>query len=85
MFVFVIVPVPLSAAGMDNLKCIGGPEQAADVKRLRPEDRTSLVESSQHDNDVQSRILLNKTEFSKVIGRGGKMITNIRVACGSGV
>lgn len=34
--------------------------------------------------EVQSRIILNKHEFSKVIGRGGQMIINIRKSCGAG-
>lgn len=59
-------------------------EQSLNVsKRLRPED--TALSPDPNAKFVQSRLLLNKSEFSQIIGKGGQMISSIRAMCGAGV
>jgi predicted RNA-binding protein YlqC (UPF0109 family) len=74
---------------MDNLKRIGDADQEAGAKRFRPEDGSQLMNTGGSQApiayDCHSRMLLNKVDFGRVVGKGGQMISNIRAACGATV
>lgn len=52
-----------------------------DQKRARPSGDGGMTNST----DVTSRIGLSRSDFGKVIGKGGQTIANIRAKCGAGV
>mmetsp|Transcript_23863 Transcript_23863/g.22960 ORF Transcript_23863/g.22960 Transcript_23863/m.22960 type:complete len:158 (+) Transcript_23863:75-548(+) len=50
-------------------------------KRLKPED----ILGTHDDRKSICRLWMNRTEFSKVIGKGGQTISHIRTTCGAQV
>jgi predicted RNA-binding protein YlqC (UPF0109 family) len=51
-----------------------------DQKRARPSGDMGMMNA-----DVTSRIGLSRTDFAKVIGKGGQTIANIRAKCGAAI
>jgi predicted PilT family ATPase len=52
-----------------------------DQKRARPSGDSGMMNST----DVTSRIGVSRSDFGKVIGKGGQTIANIRAKCGAGI
>lgn len=70
---------------MENLKRIGDPSQPSVTKRFRPEESPPIVDQHIDVHTVMSRMILNRVDFSKIIGKGGQMISSIRETCGAAI
>lgn len=67
--------------GLDERKRAFDASETQEPKRMRPEE----ILGSADDKKVTTRLLMNRQEFSKIIGKGGATISHIRSTCGASV